>query len=199
MRHCAAAGWDVFGLAQAQCRCGMAADWQTTARHCARNPAANCTERCPGPGGTAALCGSQGNVRMFELDCPDRHPAPPIVAFATINSSAVAVFLSYWRDPGEHGSIGPQKIELTVKLGGSSVRTATLYRIDPGHASAANAWDRMGQPDVPDVAQLEQLRAAATPVAEALSVRVDTGAHTASITVDSMPINAAYVVSLALQ
>ena len=91
--------------------------------------------------GGSAMCGSQGNLRMFSLDCPGRQSAPRVVAFATANASSfdssagvgVAVFLSYWLD-------GPtQKVELRVNLQTHATK-ATLYRIDGDHANAAKLW-----------------------------------------------------------
>ena len=196
MHHCASAGWDVFGVEQDQCKCGMANDWKQDAS-CVPNQASNCSEPCPGGAAAgSAMCGSQGNIRMFSLDCPDRQKAPRVVAFATSNSSGaagaeVAVFLSYWLD-------GPaEKIELQVKNMQTSPSKATLYRIDPDHANAAKLWgDKMNNVATPDVQQLNQLRAAAEPVGEEQPVHVDQGTHVATVTIDSMPPNAAYVVVL---
>ena len=206
MRRCAEAGWEVFGIKQAECKCGMAADWKHGASSsCVPNQAINCTEPCPGGAmGGSAMCGSQGNLRMFSLDCPGRQSAPRVVAFATANASSfdssagvgVAVFLSYWLD-------GPtQKVELRVNLQTHATK-ATLYRIDGDHANAAKLWgDQMHSVAVPDVQQLNQLRAAAEPVGEQLPVEMVTCTEdrvlgsVATVTIDAMPSNAAYVVTI---
>ena len=202
-RHCASAGWDVFGLQQGDCRCGMASNWQQHGQGCVANTAANCTEPCPGA--SSAVCGSQWNLRMFNLDCPDRQKAPNVVAFATTNSSAaqpsVSVFLSYW---SEGSNPGPQKVEIQVKLGSGGAiggvgvpasGQATLYRVDAEHANAAKVWQNsMSSVATPDAAQLAQLQAAAKPTAE--SVAVSISGRAASLTIDSVPPNSAYVVTL---
>ena len=213
MHHCASAGWDVFGLTQAECRCGMAATWQDKSMGCVLNTAANCTGPCPGGGGSAT-CGTQWNLRMFSMDCPDRTTAPEVVAFATMNTSdasgdaaaSVSVFLSYWAEDQDQGGHASKKVELKVQLGnggslgGAGVPMsgqAVLFRVDPDHANAAKVWqDTMNSVSTPTVAQLAELQAAAQPSSETLAVTVDAGSGVASITVDSMPPNSAYVVTL---
>ena len=99
---------------------------------------------------------------------------------------------------------GPQKVEIQVKLGSGGAiggvgvpasGQATLYRVDADHANAAKVWQNsMSSVATPDAAQLAQLQAAAMPTAE--SVAVSISGRAASLTIDSVPPNSAYVVTL---
>ena len=205
MQLCARAGWSFFGLQENTCRCGNA-DWKTPGNGhsgCTALPAASCSTPCPG--NVSATCGDgdKHTLDVYAIECPDRATPPHVVAFATTNHSTqgaggVSIFVSFWHDAGP--SPPPQRLALTVTVPKTAsgdapwVGAAALYRIDGHHAHAVDAWHKMGQPATPSAAQLAELQHASQCSAEPLEVSFDEAKEHATMEIDAMPANSAYVV-----
>eukprot|EP01043_Picozoa_sp_COSAG02_P039626 COSAG02_NODE_3144_length_7290_cov_18.513559_3_plen_438_part_00 len=200
MELCAGAGWTVFGLNGNQCRCGNS-DFKTPTkdRHgCTllSNPS-SCNVTCPG--NSSATCGDgKHGWDIYTLECPMRATPPRVVAFATNKHSApehgLSVFISYWHDTGPPPPPQQVSVNLTLPSNTNWAGHAQLFRIDPSHAHAVDAWHQMGSPAVPDVAQLQHLQAASVAVAEPVPVNFNPTHQNALVVIGAMPPNAAYVV-----
>ena len=98
-----------------------------------------------------------------------------ISAFATVHEASdgqqqPSVFLSFWENGGPVSYRDNRTVTVAVK-GGTTPSQATEYRIDEEHANPLAAWQAMGRPNGPSVAQLKVLVAASevTPVPLAVS------------------------------
>jgi xylan 1,4-beta-xylosidase len=78
----------------------------------------------------------------------------------------VAILLWHYHDDDVAGTAA--KVALTVQglTGGKPVR-ATLWRVDDAHGNAYAAWQKMGSPRNPDIAQYDALQAASAMQPEA--------------------------------
>ena len=64
--------------------------------------------------------------------------------------------------------ISDQKIEINIKNTGNA--SATIQRVDDGHANAGKAWKEMGAPVYPSIRQVEELKRESTLCEETLEV-----------------------------
>ena len=141
--------------------------------------------------GQRVLTSSSGAIALDEIIKSGVRGAPDVAALASASPRKLAILLWHYHDddlPGPAAAVNFALAGLPASRAGLKV---TEYRIDGEHSNAFTAWQRMGAPSTPSLAQYAELETAgALAVLRTAQVNTDaSGAASLSVTLPRQAVS----------